>query len=444
MTDQAKSAAVVRIPGVELGEIVEQRAGIVTYRGVRQSDGRAVLVRTLRPGLRTVAAARAALRREHETLRKIDHPALPTLLEVIRDEPHAALVLADHGGHRLDAVLDRVPRLDAVSATAIAAALASALYGIHRAGEVHAAVRADLVELTEQGAVYLHGVGRAGESGGLELSLPKDLAPEQIIGNPADAQTDVFLLGSLLYRMLAGSAPFDHGEGGVSQRVRHGEPQPLGRATSLPAALERVVDRCLAKRPPDRYPDMASLAAALERLLRAETALPREHLVAQALASTGLADAPPPPRERGVERGLAPGRRSRMRSSPFVAAVGAGAVIAALGGWLLLRNAAPADGGPRGVVERPARLRILARPWAEVDIDGKLVDTTPIGQPIDVAPGKHKVVFRHPNAPSEEREVEVVAGQTVLLDVDMRVTRPVDAGAPRAADAGDASAEDEP
>jgi serine/threonine-protein kinase len=435
MVDEAKSA--IRLPGYQLGDVVEARAGIVTHRAVRSSDGRAVLVRTLKPGLRTVAAARAALRREQETLRAVDHPALPTLLEVLRDEPHAALVLADHGGHRLDAVLDRVPRLGPPAATAIAIALASALDALHRAGEVHAALRPDLVELTEQGAVYLHGVGRAAE--GLELQLPKDLAPEQIIGNPADAQTDVFLLGSLLYRMLAGRPPFGEGEGGVSQRVRHSMQQPLGGPT-LPAALERLVDRCLAKRPSDRPADMASLESALERLLRAETTLPHAHLVMQALASANLADPPAAPREHGVDRGLAPGRRVRLGRREWIGAAAIAAVVLGIAGWRLLRDPERTPGAP---IARPARLRVLARPWAEIEIDGKVVDVTPIGHAIELSPGKHTVVFRHPNAPPEERAVEVVAGQTVLLDVDMQVVRAVDAGVPRI-DAGEAGVEEEP
>jgi serine/threonine-protein kinase len=81
----------------------------------------------------------------------------------------------------------------------------------------------------------------------------------------------------------------------------------------------------------------------------------------------------------------------------------------------------------------------LARPWAEVLIDGEMVDTTPIGRPIAVSPGRHYVTFRHPNAPDEKRSIQVVNGQTVLVDVTMRVDRGAlsDAGA---GDAGDIDA----
>jgi serine/threonine-protein kinase len=81
---------------------------------------------------------------------------------------------------------------------------------------------------------------------------------------------------------------------------------------------------------------------------------------------------------------------------------------------------------------------VLAKPWAEVLIDGELVDTTPIGRPIAVSPGRHYVTFRHPNAPDEKRSIQIESGQTVVLDVTMRIERgPVpDAGTgPGAADA---------
>ena len=61
------------------------------------------------------------------------------------------------------------------------------------------------------------------------------------------------------------------------------------------------------------------------------------------------------------------------------------------------------------------------------DIDGTLVETTPVAKPIDVAPGKHAVVFKHPNAPDVTRHIEAIAGKTILLDIEMQVTRPTKA-----------------
>ena len=90
------------------------------------------------------------------------------------------------------------------------------------------------------------------------------------------------------------------------------------------------------------------------------------------------------------------------------------------------RGAAPAE-----VRGDPGQLRVLARPWAEVYIDGELRETTPVGRLLPLAPGKHYVTFRHPHAPDEKRVIKVAAGQTIVLDVTMKIERPArpDAGA---------------
>jgi hypothetical protein len=94
--------------------------------------------------------------------------------------------------------------------------------------------------------------------------------------------------------------------------------------------------------------------------------------------------------------------------------------------WSRERPAPPPSEAPPGA---RGYLRVLAQPWAEVIVDGEPIDTTPMARPIAVAPGRHFVTFVHPNAPEEKRSVSVAAGQTVLLDVVMRVER-------RARDAG--------
>jgi hypothetical protein len=68
-------------------------------------------------------------------------------------------------------------------------------------------------------------------------------------------------------------------------------------------------------------------------------------------------------------------------------------------------------------------------------VDGELVDTTPVGRPIPVLPGRHFVTFRHPSAPDEQRSIRIAAGQSVFLDVTMNVDRG-DAGAVKDAGAG--------
>jgi serine/threonine-protein kinase len=66
-------------------------------------------------------------------------------------------------------------------------------------------------------------------------------------------------------------------------------------------------------------------------------------------------------------------------------------------------------------------VRVLARPWAHVVVDGQFVETTPFARAIPLAPGTHHVTLKHPAAPDERRTVRLAPGERVVLDVTMRV-----------------------
>ncbi|MBW2457039.1 MAG: hypothetical protein JRI68_21165 [Deltaproteobacteria bacterium] len=423
----------------ELGETIQTATHTVIRRAKLRNVRRSFLIKSLKPGIRPNDAVRRALRRERDALYGMDHPGLATMIETVADgSDDIGLVFLDHRGHRLDVILDRIERLDPLAALSVGIAIGSALGAIHQTGEAHGCLRPEVVEITERGTVVLHGYGELGPAGRGEddeaLMVPENMAPEQLLGDAADPLTDVFQLGTLLYRMMAGRLPFGGDGGSVSQSIRHEAPPPLGgRGRSIPDGVDRVVVRCLRKRRRDRYPDIGSVTSELVHLLGANSSLPSEVLVSRILASAGLADPVPHPLERGPETGTARARQWFQRlAAPITAAVAAAAIAALL--WQSLREPPTNDAtDPRGIVKRPAQLRILAHPWAEVHIDGKRVDVTPIGRPVEVVPGRHTVVFKHPTAPDETRSVDIIAGQTILLDIEMQVVRPKDAGVPDAA-----------
>ena len=205
-----------------------------------------MVLRIAKAPRRSFAAVRRALVRESEVLRGVDHPAIPALLDVVEDKGKLALVIEDHGGHRLDAVLDRVPLIAPLPALAIALEVADALAAIHRLDEPHGSLRPELIELTEQGMVYVHGVGQhyMHELRGAEetLALPEHMSPEQILGDPPDDRSDVFLFGTLTYQMLAGGPPFGAEASGVSHQIRHQQAEPLSSVVGdLPDGLERAL-----------------------------------------------------------------------------------------------------------------------------------------------------------------------------------------------------------
>jgi len=418
------------LANLEVGEAVVTYGTLWTRRAKRASDGRSVLVEMARATARRVEWAHSSLLRQARILDAVDHPRLPRPLEVRREGDRVALLFPDHHGHRLDEVLERARHLPVDATLAIGIEIAAAIGALHRTTEVHGLLRPGLIEVTDRGQLYLHGAGqlpRGAERGRDELlELPQFMAPEMILGDEPSEGSDVFLLGLLLFTCLTGQHPFDGDEAGITQRIRHQEAPRLAelrpKSSPVPSDVERIVRQCLSKRLLDRFLDMGSLQTALVRALRRRTAEPEEALIARALARAGLADDPPPVKRRH----LVADALSEAKWLPW--AVG-GAIAVSLGGVVVGLQNCDGDGevvpnDPQGIVSRPAELKLLAHPWAEVFVDGERVDVTPIGRPVEVSPGRHVVSFRHPNAPEVTRNVEIIAGQTVLLDVQMQIVRP--------------------
>jgi eukaryotic-like serine/threonine-protein kinase len=81
------------------------------------------------------------------------------------------------------------------------------------------------------------------------------------------------------------------------------------------------------------------------------------------------------------------------------------------------RAAAPAGTSDRG------ELLVVAHPWADVFVDGQKLETTPFAAPLELTAGIHHVRLEHPSAAPERREIELRAGQRIVLDVSMKVER---------------------
>jgi serine/threonine-protein kinase len=136
-----------------------------------------------------------------------------------------------------------------------------------------------------------------------------------------------------------------------------------------------------------------------------------------------------PPPASGTS--LAPAARGFV--ALLLLAVGGGAVI-----QQKARRAEDDADGKQGPLElvpaRPGFLRVVARPWAQVVVDGQPIDVTPFARPIPLGAGTHYVTLKHPSAGDERRVIRIVAGQTVMLDVTMGLREnETDAGADAAA-----------
>jgi serine/threonine-protein kinase len=259
------------------------------------------------------------------------------------------------------------------------------------------------------------------------------MSPEQILGEPPDPRSDLFSLGIVLYEMIAGVNPFAApDERSVTQRIRHDPPAPLTRERAdVPASLERIIARCLEKMPSDRFHSAGELVAALGTISGESAAGSQRQAIVASLVRAGLL-AEAPVSEADLTEQVRPQiRRSSLGPAVRGLLVCFGLIV--LGGGVIQFFAARSSDGlaPRSagnslplVPTQPGYLRVVADPWAHVIVDGQKIDTTPFARSIPLSAGTHYVRLEHPNAVTERRTIRLVPGETVLLDVRMKVEGP--------------------
>jgi serine/threonine-protein kinase len=184
------------------------------------------------------------------------------------------LVMEFLEGQPLDRILEK-GSLPFPKACAWAAEVAGALGMAHRKGVIHGDVKPANMLITDDGRVKLMDFGMARlasrDSAATPLAgTPAYWCPEQIVGKPQDARSDLFSLGVVLYEMVTGQRPFDADSlQGICGRVLSSTPLPPSHANpSVPTAFDEVVARCLAKDPAVRHATAEALAEELYPLAR--------------------------------------------------------------------------------------------------------------------------------------------------------------------------------
>jgi formylglycine-generating enzyme required for sulfatase activity/tRNA A-37 threonylcarbamoyl transferase component Bud32 len=235
---------------------------------------RRVALKVMRPEVAAQPQARERFLREARAAGNLSHDHVLTVHQVGQENGVPFLVMPLLQGETLETRLQREPRLPLAEAARIAAEMAAGLAAAHAAGLIHRDVKPANVWLEEpKGRVKLldFGLARQEEAGtrltqtGGILGTPAYLAPEQA-GGQAEARTDVFSLGCVLYEMIAGRRPFDGPNLiAIIARVTLHEPPPLNELRpEVPAGLSELVRRMLAKSPAQR-PTAVKVAEALRR-----------------------------------------------------------------------------------------------------------------------------------------------------------------------------------
>lgn len=228
-------------------------------------------------GADDAAATRARLLREARSAAALNHPNICTIHEVGAAGGRAFIAMEYVAGRslrdRLDAgalPLEDVKRYGLQAADALAYA--------HERGVVHRDFKAANIILGDAGRLKVVDFGLAHrhdtmtatattaashEAPGAAAGTPYAMAPEQVRGEGSDARTDIWAFGVLLYEMLAGAKPFSAPTlPELFSSILRDAPAPM--PDSVPAAMQGIVERCLAREPGGRYQSAAEIRAALE------------------------------------------------------------------------------------------------------------------------------------------------------------------------------------
>ena len=244
----------------------------IVYRARDPRLARDVALKLLPPHLSLNEAARRRFFAEACAAAAVDHPNVCTIYEVGETaEPRPFLAMAYYPGETLETLLEHGP-LPLERAVDLGSQIARGLAAAHDRGVTHRDIKPGNIIITAQGVAKILDFGLATLPDAAVTRADRTLgtvaymSPERVSGRAADHRTDLWSLGVVLYEMVVGSRPFrGDSEVGVLYAIVHESyTPPSALRPEVPEALERVIERLLAKEPADRYPNAVAALQALE------------------------------------------------------------------------------------------------------------------------------------------------------------------------------------
>jgi predicted Ser/Thr protein kinase len=262
----------------------------VVYRAVDQRLGRKVALKVLRPELVGDADRRRRFMQEARAASAVNHPAIAQIYEIEESGDLTFITMEYVDGSTVRQLVSR-RELDLPSAVEVGIQVADALARAHDAGIVHRDIKSDNVMVTRDGHPKILDFGLAklldptpedSDSGmsrmetvtrtqaGMILGTVSYMSPEQARGLPTDKRSDVFSYGILLYEMAVGKVPFQGASAlDTLHAIAYEQTQPVTTLrTDIPYSLQMVIDRCLQKKPEDRYQDLRDAVTDLKKVKR--------------------------------------------------------------------------------------------------------------------------------------------------------------------------------
>jgi eukaryotic-like serine/threonine-protein kinase len=296
-----------RLGGYEVLEVLGRGGWGVVLKAFDRALHRPVAIKVLAEGPAANATARKRFAREARAAAAVVHDHVVPVYAVDADATPPYLVMAFIPGQSLQQRIDLSGPLELKEVLRIATQTAAGLAAAHAQGLVHRDIKPANIMLEngiERVRITDFGLARAVDDAsvthtGSVAGTPQYMAPEQARGEAVDQRADLFALGSTLYAMCTGRAPF-RGESGMAviRQVCDVEPRPI-RAIDpeVPAWLEGIVRKLHAKQPAERFQSAAEVSDLLEHCL-AHVQHPDRHPLPALAAELGKSAPDPLPRQR--------------------------------------------------------------------------------------------------------------------------------------------------
>ncbi len=252
----------------EVLETLSTTDAVVLLRARDSLLDREVVLKLPGEGMKGHPSAEGRVLREAKSLASVQHPSIARLLDVLDVAGGPVLVIEPVAGTSLARTVSTEGRMNPQSLCTIAVEMADALAAVHGIGVVHRDLSAENIVLRPEGGACLTGFAfakpdrsgmtsinyaRKPKADDPPVALPAHPAPEQLAGRVADARSDVYAFGKVMFEALVGGS------------AEEGQSNPREVCREVPSALASVVRKCLAESPMERFQTAASLRDALER-----------------------------------------------------------------------------------------------------------------------------------------------------------------------------------
>ncbi len=409
------------IGSIRIEHTLSSGANGILLVGLQPALERRVAIRRLPGDLLEDQALVERFRREARLGARVHHPNVVAVLDSFAYRGDHYLILEFVDGPKLGDVLTQAGHAPPEVAVALGLEIARGLRELHSRGIVHANLTPERVLMSRWGTPKLRGLGRSreeSEEAVHPLAPGPYTAPELARGEKGDARADVYSLAAILHEAMTGEPP---------------SPGTGSRIAGIPKRLARLVARALSPDPDSRPANAEEMCVLLGSLTDEAQPQACRTAIAGWLYSVGSvqptesaplddpATKEEPPEEESPSAWT--GRTVQTAAAAAVSVIALALVVRFLSGDSTPEGPAPVPAVSSGTPEmaaEPAHVRFVVHPWAEVEVEGLAPFLTPRAARVELSPGKHQVVYRHPKLGTVKRQITVEPGEERVIRETLR------------------------